>query len=368
MRTQYHLILHPPISQLAISYNILHIIDSLAFGGAERLLQGVINGMPQHQHLIVHLNPQNDFGENAFQAEVICLEYQGKKSILRMIRQLKRLVKVYDIQLIHSHLMLSNILARLACPSHVQLLNSYHSLIHHPDSPQFQRMWLLLDRWTAKKRFHSLFVSQTVARYATQEKQQQHVLHNYVEDMFFRKKVKKEEIKVPLRLLVLGSFRPERNHQLVIDLFKKWPDLAIAVDFMGTGPLEASFKSQAIDMKQIRFCGFQRELASQLANYDLLLAPSLFEGFGLAVAEAMAAELPVLAADISAFQEVTGGHALFFDPAQPASLHTQIQYIMEGEIELHDIAMKAKRQAKAFQKTIYLQKLNAIYDQLMKKR
>ncbi|MCD4655826.1 glycosyltransferase family 4 protein, partial [bacterium] len=51
-----------------------------------------------------------------------------------------------------------------------------------------------------------------------------------------------------------------------------------------------------------------------------LIMPSLAEGFGLPVAEAMVMQIPVVCSDIPVLREITGEHALFFDPYSPGSI------------------------------------------------
>lgn len=351
-------------SNLQINSAILHIIDSLAFGGAERLLHGVINSMPQHRHILVHLHPQNEFTETPFQAEIHCLNYQGKMSIPRVIRDLRRLIKENEIQLLHSHLLLSTLIARMACPKSVQLLSSYHSLVHDPTGPQYSAVQLMLDRLTYRNRFHTIFVSEAVRGSVGEQvgiKMNCSVLVNFVEDVFFQQETKPNPMRRPLRLLVVGSFRPERNHQLLIELLEGWEKASLQIDLYGKGPLASNLKDQASSLPQLRFCGFNANLAPVMSSYDLLLAPSRHEGFGLAVGEALAAGLPVLAADISAFREVCGDAAIYFDPLKADSLKERLQAVLNGEYDLALYAQSGKKAAQRFRKAEYMNALDALY-------
>ncbi len=343
---------------------LLHITDSLAYGGAERLLHGAIHAMPQHRHLLVHLHPQNDFSDPPFQAEIHCLHYSGRSSIPRILRQLRRLIRKHDIRLVHSHLFLSTLLARLACPRDVRLISSYHSLLHDPEGPQYSSLQLRLDRWSYRRRFHSVFVSKTVQDCIAPQlgiKGNFSLLPNYVEDVFFQEKAFPDAERRPFRLLLVGSFRPERNHQLVIDLLKDWPEAPVQIDFYGKGPLESALQAQAENIPQIRFCGFEAHIAPIMSSYDMLLAPSRYEGFGLAVAEAMAVGLPVLAAEIPAFREVCGDAALYFNPLSAASLHERLQAVLAGKVELAWHARQGNKAAERFRKQPYIEALDALY-------
>jgi glycosyltransferase involved in cell wall biosynthesis len=83
----------------------------------------------------------------------------------------------------------------------------------------------------------------------------------------------------------------------------------------------------------IRFLGTkEREYVyTHLCTYDLLVQPSLNEGFGLTVAEAMAAKVPVLVSDIEGPMEVIekGKYGYYFATEDATDCADKIQFIME---------------------------------------
>jgi glycosyltransferase involved in cell wall biosynthesis len=87
------------------------------------------------------------------------------------------------------------------------------------------------------------------------------------------------------------------------------PGCTIQLDFIGEGPSEVYLKSLASELgisSSVRFLGKQSRpyIYRELQTYDLLVQPSHYEGFGLAIVEAMAANLPVLVSDIEGPMEV----------------------------------------------------------------
>jgi len=75
-----------------------------------------------------------------------------------------------------------------------------------------------------------------------------------------------------------------------------------------------------------------------------LVVPSLWEGFGLPAAEAMAAGTPVLAADRGALPEVVGDAALLFDPTDAAQLEERIARLVERPDLRRELAERGPRQ------------------------
>lgn len=84
------------------------------------------------------------------------------------------------------------------------------------------------------------------------------------------------------------------------------------------------------------------ELAALYRGAIALVMPSLEEGFGLPVLEAMAAGTPVIAADIPALREVTAGHAFHVDPYSVDAIATAMQNVTREHVE------SARERAKQF--------------------
>jgi glycosyltransferase involved in cell wall biosynthesis len=61
------------------------------------------------------------------------------------------------------------------------------------------------------------------------------------------------------------------------------------------------------------------------SQVDVFVFPSLLEGFGIPILEAMTARVPVVTSDLSALVEVAGNHAFLCDPYDPMSVAVAIQ-------------------------------------------
>jgi glycosyltransferase involved in cell wall biosynthesis len=83
----------------------------------------------------------------------------------------------------------------------------------------------------------------------------------------------------------------------------------------------------------VRWLGWidQADLEGLYACSELLVFPSLYEGFGLPVLEALLRGLPVACSDRGSLAEIAGDAALIFDPEDPAAIAAAVR-------ELHDHA------------------------------
>lgn len=80
--------------------------------------------------------------------------------------------------------------------------------------------------------------------------------------------------------------------------------------------------------KSIRLMGHREDMADMLAAIDLLAAPSRWEGFGLMLAEAMAAGVPVVASCVGGIPDVLAGAGVLVPPEDPAALAGAIEAIL----------------------------------------
>lgn len=116
------------------------------------------------------------------------------------------------------------------------------------------------------------------------------------------------------------------------------------MSFIGEGPSEDELKQMTKDYgleKYVTFLGSQDRdyIFDNLHNYDLFVQPSKFEGFGLTVAEAMAAKLPVIVSNIEGPMEIikNGKYGMYFTSENPEDLADKIEIVLKGEYDYSKI-------------------------------
>lgn len=127
----------------------------------------------------------------------------------------------------------------------------------------------------------------------------------------------------------------------------------ISLDFIGCGSSEYYLKSliQELNLEnKVNFLGLKDRdyVYSHLADYDLLVQPSLYEGFGLTIAEAMLAKVPVLVSNIEGPMEVinNGEYGYYFESGSAESLKNILSKILIDGID-NKITEDAYKYAKA---------------------
>ena len=100
----------------------------------------------------------------------------------------------------------------------------------------------------------------------------------------------------------------------------------------------------------VRFVGWlaAADLEGLYALADVFVFPSLYEGFGLPVLEAMARDLPVASSDRSALAEVAGDAALLFDPESPRAIADAMATLLTDPAEARRRRAAGRHQAARF--------------------
>jgi glycosyltransferase involved in cell wall biosynthesis len=107
------------------------------------------------------------------------------------------------------------------------------------------------------------------------------------------------------------------------------------------------------------------ELAVIYQLAELMVYPSLFEGFGLPVAEAQASGCPVITSNLSSLPEAGGDAALYVNPESPEEIGQAIRKIISDEKYKQEMIGKGKINALRFTPEIFAKKINELYYSLV---
>lgn len=137
-------------------------------------------------------------------------------------------------------------------------------------------------------------------------------------------------------ILFVGTIEPRKNLDTLLDAYAGLrSDLREAFDLIVAGPAGwASEKTMArlnSGLPGIKYTGYiaEKDLPGLTAGAAVFAYPSLYEGFGFPVAQAMAARVAVLTSNNSCLPEVAGPGALCIDPKSPAELTHALERLLE---------------------------------------
>jgi glycosyltransferase involved in cell wall biosynthesis len=181
----------------------------------------------------------------------------------------------------------------------------------------------------------------------------------YGVDSVFRETPTDDEVSAALArhglprgaILYVGSDDPRKNLRNLAAAY-----LGLTSHRRGLAPLvlvgPGSHWAQGgtISGPQIRATGYlsPRDLRALMAASSLLVLPSLEEGFGLPVAEAMTAGLPVVCSRGSALEEIAGDAALLVDPRERRSIASGIERVLDDHAFAATLRRKGRERSARF--------------------
>jgi glycosyltransferase involved in cell wall biosynthesis len=158
----------------------------------------------------------------------------------------------------------------------------------------------------------------------------------------------------PNYILTVGSLEPRKNLITLIKAFHRLPEnLRHQYPLVITGASgwkNKDLRTLAARSPYVHLTGYVRRrlLPAVYHAASLFVFPSLYEGFGLPLLEAMAARLPVVASNRSAIPEVVGGAGLLVDPLDVAALASAIERMLSHPDEAAALGEAAHRQARQY--------------------
>jgi glycosyltransferase involved in cell wall biosynthesis len=164
-----------------------------------------------------------------------------------------------------------------------------------------------------------------------------------------------EDLVQPLRpqLLSVGNSRPHKNLDLLLGALSRIdPPRRPLLVLPGSG-LDAALGERVRSLRlcdDVRFPGWvsDHELERLYATSTAYVCPSLFEGFGLPVLEAMLRGLPVACSDLPVLREVAGGAARYFDPTSEPAAAAAISSLVDDPAAAADLGALGLRRAEDF--------------------
>ena len=106
-------------------------------------------------------------------------------------------------------------------------------------------------------------------------------------------------------------------------------------------------------------------LARLYQDCEFLVYPSLFEGFGIPLVEAMSFEKPMIVANTGSLPEVAGDAALYFDPERPVEL-AEAFWRLDSEPELRDkLVANGRQRLNLFAPAAMVEAYNTLFRQIL---
>ena len=296
--------------------HIMHLIESLEFGGAEKVLVHLANKLSEGHKVSVCLTKRK--GELASELDpkiqVFFLD-TGEGNSLSLPRKLRRLMKQENVDILHSHdwgIYLEATLA-VAFNSNTRLIHTVHGhyMLYDGDwkSQLKKRIRHTLERVLTRFTYQIVPVSESIENYILDEiklpRKKVRVIRNGITPL------NKEEAAEPskiLKLVTVGRMAKIKNYPLMLNSIAKVAEKTreFHLTMVGDGPELESLRALAASLnieELVTFTGFTKEVPKIIKQQDVFLCSSDYEGISIAILEAMSIGLPVIATNVGGIPE-----------------------------------------------------------------
>jgi glycosyltransferase involved in cell wall biosynthesis len=167
----------------------------------------------------------------------------------------------------------------------------------------------------------------------------------------------KKKFGLPLRYAIFPSnFWPHKNHQRLLEALRHLRKRGVSIPLVLIGDDSLADKALRRQLARAKREGWlwglgyiaDEELHALVSGADCLLFPSLFEGFGIPVAEALAVGVPVACSNVCSLPEAGGEAVRYFDPHDVESIACVVEDIWKNGNRDATFAERARAQSDPF--------------------
>ncbi len=352
---------------------IAELVDSLEFGGTERMVADLSRSLEHRGHslLVICLRQAGTLADSVSKngIEVIAMDKQDGFS-LHTMRRIAAVLKERHTEVLHTHNPLVHHYGILAgrMAGVRTIVNTIHgpdNLSRYPGSRELIygfscRCWtdrVVAVRQTAREIF---------ARNVVVPEKKLETINNGIPLETFLK-VEPRQTREPFRFGAVGRLAPVKDHATLIAAFAEAsPKMnGATLEILGDGPLRRELEREiaALGMEgRVTLRGYSADVAGFLARLNVFVMSSQSEGLPLTMLESMAAALPQIGTDV-------GGIPKLIEEANcgwltPASNRERMAETMLEAYRANDLAERGARARRLARESYSLEQMTERYEQL----
>lgn len=357
---------------------VIFVHGSLGMGGAEVLRLSVLEEMLRRPEVSVRVCVLRERGVLADHVEElgVPLDVLGNRGglldivgIIRLAQYLRR----HNPDIVQSSQFVTNLHSRMA----TWLAGGSRGIIEEHGVYNWKR-WhhRLLDRLINRGADAVVACSRCVADSASKHLSRDvstiTVIHNCASNEHFEGNEASNNQADGLVVCAVGTLRWEKGYRYLLDAWRQLEanhqlPANSKLWIVGTGPLEQELKHMTKDTPSVVFLGRRDDTAQLLRSADLFVLPSVNEGFGIAIVEAMCAGLPVISTTSGGIPEVIhhGRTGILVPPEDAESLVAAIAELANDPEQRKSLSQAARTEAlRRFTPKRYCDELLQLYQQM----
>jgi len=332
--------------------HIVQMIHGLPYGGAERCVVDIVNNADPNKFKFTilvfrHLLVMKKEIKNS-EVEVVVVEKRGKVDFSlggRIKKELQRL----QPDIVHTHLFTADLWGRRAARKlNIPVVTTEHNVNAG-------------DGWARNflKRMTSGYTQKYIACSESVKKYMQSVYGITKEIKVARYGVDLErfaeagdlQMSPPFKLVMIGRLTKQKGQAVALVALKDLRDFDWKLEIVGEGELKGCLEKMVKRYnltERVRFLPPSDQIPKILADHHILLMPSLWEGLGIVVMEAMASGRLVIGSRVGGIPELIkdGETGFLVKPNDAKSLAKKLRWCFEHTTEVENVARAARNYAR----------------------
>jgi glycosyltransferase involved in cell wall biosynthesis len=362
--------------------NLLYLITELEPGGAENLLLNMCRELDQAKFNLVvgYIFGPGTLADQIRRTgvRVVDLTRRGKIDPLLLFR-LIFLMRKNRVKIVHTHLVHASIAGRVAAKlAGVKILITTR---HYAYDPKMKSFTYWLERKSAELNTMTIAISRAVRDYLINKENHDckkvSLIYNAVDLRLFDLDMVKKSIENSDNYLIgsVGRLHPVKGHDILIQsmsaVTREFRNARLIIIGSGSQRVELENLSRKLKVSEhVTFLGLKSplEVIEILREVDLFVLASNWEGFGIAVIEAMALGKPVVATAVDGLREVIedGRTGFLVPPGDPYALAEKVIYLLKNrELSVEMGKEGRKRVETLFSLDTMIVKLERLYRDLL---
>lgn len=297
--------------------HILHVIQSLEFGGAEKVVVQLANRFCNEYKVTVCVTKK--MGELARElkpnVKIVAMN-MGEGNNPALIGKLKDLIVEQEVNVVHCHdwgVYVESMLSVKKAGNAKVILTAHGPYTQYAPgivSTLKKTVRHFVERYLSRSTYKIVAVSDSIKNYIKNEigiaEEKVSVIHNGVEGYDYETMIHSNKCR---KLITVGRIAKIKNHSLMIDALSKVRkninDVCLTV--VGDGPEFENIKNHTNEIGLndiVTFTGFRTDIEVLLKQHDAFLLSSHYEGISIAGLEAMSLGLPIVSTNVGGVSEM----------------------------------------------------------------
>ncbi len=357
---------------------ILYVINDLSIGGAQRIVCNLAFFLSKKYEIhVLNLNfiTNNELQKELMRFGIKVVDFKPMfKGDIRAIISIYRSIKKYKIDIVHSHLCMASFFSSCAALfAGVQnIVSTEHNTTIYSSNFWFYKLATNFYLRIGKK---IITVSNAIKNIILEknpslEKTKVNTIYNGINLHIFdpqRYKHAKKRHLFDKKTVLIGTLMRNDPRKGFLTFSKCADKMKSLKKFQFCAGVNRKWNVTSDNILWIEFENSQDRVAEYLSSLDIFVLPSLEEGLGIVVLEAMAMGIPVIATNVGGIPELIqdGINGLLINPGNEIELEEAILKIYENEMLYEKTSNNGLLKAKSFSIDNMIQNHEKLYDSMM---